>query len=162
MKFLCTVRFDHSDDHVFAHAAPADDWAVSGGGAFAGIARDTMVGKLRQAFANGFLGVASGGRATFAQVAHMSETDREAARLALIRLLLDEFGAPDAAVAEQVAGEEMAAVDSLCADVPINTVFTIRRTVTDDGAFKEEYRTIQPPSDGPRHARIWAVVDDDG
>ena len=34
-KFLRTIRFDASDDRVFARAAAAGEWAVSGAFAFA-------------------------------------------------------------------------------------------------------------------------------
>ncbi|MGI9386569.1 MAG: DUF6505 family protein, partial [Methyloligellaceae bacterium] len=37
MKFLRTIRFDESDDHVFDRAAAPDEWAVSGAFAFAEI-----------------------------------------------------------------------------------------------------------------------------
>ncbi|MGE0630692.1 MAG: DUF6505 family protein, partial [Hyphomicrobiaceae bacterium] len=57
MKFLRAIRFDESDTRVFQRAAEPDEWLVSGATAFAGIEPAQLKGKLRQAFANGFLGI---------------------------------------------------------------------------------------------------------
>src|SRR5262249_15189795 len=57
MKLLKTIRFDASDERVFDLAAAPDEWAVSGALAFAGAAPNSLTGKSRQAFANGFLGL---------------------------------------------------------------------------------------------------------
>ncbi|MEL7544513.1 MAG: DUF6505 family protein [Pseudomonadota bacterium] len=161
MKFLRTIRFDPSDVQVFEHAAPVDDWAISGAGAFAALNDDAIVGKVKQAFANGFTGVPSFGHATFATVAEMSEDARTDVEDALVQRFLTHYGAPDDASARVAARGEMAEIFSLCDDALINTVFTVRRWFDGDGAMREAFRTIQPPGDGPLHARVWAVVEDD-
>lgn len=161
LKFLSTIRFDNSDEHVFDRAAEQGEWAVSGAFAFVGQERGTLTGKSRQAFANGFLGLESFGRSTFASVAEMSEEERAAAERALARHLVAEYGAPDEETALPAAREEIGFVADLCAESLINTVFTVRRHMDDDGGIREEFRTIQAPSSEPMHSRIWNVVDDE-
>ncbi|MGD9830923.1 MAG: DUF6505 family protein, partial [Hyphomicrobiaceae bacterium] len=73
MKLLRTIRFDRSDERVYEVAAAESEWAVSGAFAFAGVEREALVGKVRQAFANGFLGLPSFGRSTFAVVAEAGD-----------------------------------------------------------------------------------------
>ena len=77
MKLLCTIRFDNTDERVFEVAAQSEEWAVSGAFAFAHLAPAEVTGKTRQAFANGFLGLASFGRSTFAAVAEAKPGVRE-------------------------------------------------------------------------------------
>jgi hypothetical protein len=161
MKLLRTVRFDASDERVFDVAAGPDEWAVSGAFAFAGAAAGSLTGKARQAFANGFLGVESFGRSTFATVSDATDGDRAAVEDVLARHLRDVYGAPDEAAARAAAAEETAFVCELCREAPINTVFTVRRTWDERGQIKEEFRVIRPPSGEPQHARIWTVTDDD-
>ena len=60
MKLPRTVRFDQSDSQVYETAAGDGEWAVPGGFAFADDSAETLTGKRRQAFANGFLGLAIG------------------------------------------------------------------------------------------------------
>ncbi|MEL6299261.1 MAG: DUF6505 family protein [Pseudomonadota bacterium] len=158
---LRTIRFDGTDERVFETAAAEDEIAVTGGFAFAGLHPDDVTGKVRQAFANGFLGLGSFGRATFASVAEVTDADRAAAHANLAAHLEDEYGAPNRQAAEAAAEDELTFAESLCADVEINTVFTIRRTRDDAGEIVEEFRTIKAPSGEPMHARIWTLVDDD-
>ena len=49
IKVLRTIRFDASDDTVFAHAAGPDEWAVSGAFAFADRELGTHYGLLQAA-----------------------------------------------------------------------------------------------------------------
>ncbi len=160
MKLLRTIRFDSSDDRVFEHAAASDEWAVSGAFSFAHLAPADVTGKVKQAFANGFLGVESFGRSTFATVA---EADQAAADEIVFRLachFVEAYGAPDTNAAWPAAQEELAFILDLCRDAPINTVFTVRRTFDPDGQIKEEFRTIKAPTGEPMHARIWTVEPD--
>ncbi len=161
MKFLQTIRFDTSDDNVFERAAPAEEWAVSGAFAFAGLAPDAVTGKTRQAFANGFLGLGSFGRSTFASVAEIGEAEREGAEQALARHFVSRYGAPDEAAALPAVREEMDFIADLCRDALINTVFTVRRRFDEEGQIREEFRTIQAPSAQALHTRIWSVVEDE-
>jgi len=160
-KILRTIRFDGSDAYVFERAAEADEFAVSGAFAFADLADDAFKGKTRQAFANAFLGLESLGRSTFVSVAEANEDVVATARQLLCDHFLAEYGAPDRESAEAAADDEIAFAMSLAEDAPINTIFTVRRTRNDAGEISEEFRTIKPPTDGPAHARIWTLVDDD-
>lgn len=159
MKFLRVIRFDHSDDNVFEQAAGTDEWAISGGFEFADMDEAQLVGKTRQAFANGFLGVPSFGRSTFCVIADMSDAEHTALAGDLARHFVDQYGAPDLDVALRAAEDELAFVSELCASKPVNTVFTVRR-ILEDGQFREEFREITPPGE-PRHTRIWDVVEDE-
>jgi hypothetical protein len=161
MKFLRTIRFDPSDAQVFEHAAMPGEWAVSGGFAFAHLAPDGIAGKTRQAFANGFLGLASFGRSTFASVSAMTAKEREAAFDALSAHLVAHHGAPDEAAARGVAEEECAFIADLVAEQPVNTVFAVRRAFDENGEIHEEFRIVMQPS-GKQHTRIWEIVEDDG
>jgi hypothetical protein len=161
MKLLRTIRFDASDERVFEFAAAAEEWAVSGAFAFAHRGQGDLTGKTRQAFANGFLGVTSLGRSTFATVADASEADQEEIEQALARHFVSTYGAPDIDAALPVAREETAFARELAREAPINTVFTVRRTFGADGRIKEEFRTIRPPTGEAQHARIWTVSDDE-
>jgi len=157
VKLLRTIRFDSSDDRVFERAAAADEWAVSGAFAFAHLGPSDVVGKVKQAFANGFLGVESFGRSTFATVADADPSARDEIAFRLARHFVEAYGAPDIEAAWPAAEEEVEFVLSLCQGAPVNTVFTLRRFFDRDGQIKEELRTIKPPSGEPLHARIWAV-----
>lgn len=161
MKFLATIRFDMSDDNVFDHAAAPEEWAVSGAFAFAGIDREEIGGKTKQAFANGFLGLASFGRSTFASVTEITDAELAEAERVIAAHFVASYGAPDEHAALPAAREEAAFILDLCKDSLINTVFTVRRYFDEDGQIREEFRTIQPPSGQPMHSRIWNVVDDD-
>ncbi|MEO0729314.1 MAG: DUF6505 family protein [Pseudomonadota bacterium] len=157
MKLLRTIRFDGTDEVVFDRAAPVDEIAVSGSAPFVGITHADLTGKVRQAFANGFLGTVSGGRSTFATVVELSDAEANAVEPQLASLFESVFGAPDRATAEDAAGGEIAFTADLCRDVAINTVFTVRRTLNADGEIEEEFRQITPPSGEPIHSKIWAV-----
>jgi hypothetical protein len=161
MKLLKTIRFDASDERVFDVAAAPEEWAVSGAFAFAGAAPNSLTGKSRQAFANGFLGLASFGRSTFAAVANATAADLGEIEQALTWHLVSVCGAPDETAARFAAVEETSFVRDLCRDAPINTVFTVRRTWDSQGETKEEFRIIRPPTGEPLHAKIWTVVDDE-
>jgi hypothetical protein len=160
MKLLRVIRFDQSDDHVFSPAAKADEWAVSGAVVFRGIEQEAIAGKVRQTFANGFLGVPSMGRSTFASVAEIDEEQAEVVTMVLARGFIETFGAPSLDEALAAARDEVAFAAGLAGDKPINTVFTVRRVLDEGGEIREEYREIAPPTGEPLHTRIWDVADD--
>ena len=120
-----------------------------------------VAGKTRQAFANGFLGLASFGRSTFATVAEATPADLEQVEGALALHFVTAHAAPGLDAALPAAKEEAQFVLDLCRDAPINTVFTVRRTWDAAGQIKEEFRTIRPPAGEPLHAKVWTVVDDE-
>ncbi len=161
MKFLRTIRFDPSDENVFERAAEPDEWAVSGAFEFAACEPEAVTGKTKQAFANGFLSLASFGRSTFASVAEFGEEDLEDVERRLARHFVERYGAPDEEAALPAAREEAQFVLDLCKDSLINTIFTVQRRFSEDGQIKEEFRTMKAPDTHPMHTRIWNVVEDD-
>jgi hypothetical protein len=160
IKVLRTIRFDASDDKVFAVAAAADAWAISGSFVFVDAAPDVLTGKVRQAFANGFLGIDCWGWSTFATVSEATDAMVRAIEERLAAHFVERYGAPSREAALPAAQAEVAFVIDLCREVPINTVFTVRRVLDDQGRIKEEFRTIRPPSGEPMHARIWRSDDE--
>ncbi|MEO1207610.1 MAG: DUF6505 family protein [Pseudomonadota bacterium] len=161
-RLLRTIRFDGSDAYVYDLAAEPGEWAVSGAFAFSNAGPGQLVGKTRQAFANGFLGVQTFGRSTFATVGEATEDDIEAVVLTLADHFVTNYGAPSQTAARSAAEAEVAFIEDLVKDAPLNTVFTVRRTFTDDehksrSELREEFRTIKPPTDEPLHARIWTI-----
>lgn len=161
MKLLRAIHFDQSDLHVFNVMANPDEVVVSGAFEFALLDKSDIKGKLKQAFANGFLGTETLGRATFAVVSLIDQGQYETAERNLVRSLIRNFGAPDQKSAEQAAQDELMFAQELCEEALINTVFTVRRYFDDQEEIREEFRTIQPPSDQPVHSKIWSIIDDE-
>lgn len=162
MKFLKTIRFDGSDEHVFERPAGEDEWAVSGAFVFSGMAEEEVKrGKTRQAFANGFLSADTFGHSTFTSVAECSDEDLASIGRNLARHFVEHYGAPDEEAALPAAQEEVRFVLDLCKESLINTIFTVRRTFGDDNQIKEEFRTIKSPDARPVHTRIWSVEEAD-
>ncbi len=157
-KLLQTLRFDASDEQVFERVAGPDEWAVSGAFAFSAL-REAPVGKLRQAFANGFLSLESFGRATFVTVADCAD----ALRANLVEILachfVEHYGAPNLEVARPAAAEEIAFALDLCRDQPINRLFAVQRRFDEEGQIHETFHVVEPPGEAP-HAKVWKVVGD--
>ena len=142
MKLLRTIRLDASDTFLFERAAEPGEWAVSGAFMFADAEPDALAGKPRAAFRGGFLGVASLGWSTLAQIVDASEQDRLALLESLALRLQEKLGAPDAAAASAAAGDEVTFAASLC-DQPAGTLIAVHRTF-DGGAIRETFRTLRP------------------
>ncbi|WP_108882159.1 DUF6505 family protein [Anderseniella sp. Alg231-50] len=159
-KILRTIRFDSSDDNVFVTPAGPDEIALSGAFAFAGIGAEEIRGKTRQAFANGFLALPSLGRATFVSVGEADESEVSEAVEALARLFVEDYEAPDHTVACDAAREEIDFACELADGKPLNTLLTVHRTLTEEGAIHEEYREITPPGQERPHTRIWDIADE--
>ncbi|MEO1280738.1 MAG: DUF6505 family protein [Pseudomonadota bacterium] len=161
-RLLRTIRFDGSDEYVYDVAAEPGEFAVSGAFAFSNAQPGELAGKTRQAFANGFLGVGSFGRSTFSTVGEVADDEYEDIILALADHFVSHYGAPDRDAARPAAEAEVAFVEELVKDAPLNTVFTVRRTFSESenttaAELREEFRTIKPPTDEPLHARIWTI-----
>lgn len=157
MRFPRTIRLDASDEQVFAHAADAGEWAVSGAFAFADHDPEGLAGKERQAFRSGFLGTRSFGRSTLVAVAEIDFLDYEAVVEALARHLHAAYGAPDLAAARAAAREEAEFAANLCTQ-PLNTLLAVERSFGPDGIV-ERFRAVEPPRETP-HARLWTIVDE--
>ena len=68
MKLARAIHFDESDMNVFASPARTGEWCIPGGFEFSDWGEGDLTGKARQAFANGWLGLETGGRVTFVAV----------------------------------------------------------------------------------------------
>ncbi len=158
MKFLKTIRFDPTDEHVFTNAAQPGEWAIPGGFRFAGITEDQVTSKDRIAFRTSFLSVESFGFSTFTSVSNLSETER----IELVEILEDQFvtqlAAPSVDEARQAAEMEVADVCELCSEIPINSIFSVLRHLDDEGEIIESFSLVDPPGD-KLHTRIWEIVE---
>jgi hypothetical protein len=159
MKLLRTIRLDPSDTFIFERAAEPGEWAVPGGFAFFDADPAALKGKARVAFRSGFLGVASLGFSTLAQIVETSEADRAAAIEALAAQLVARFGAPDLAIARRAATEEFEFAASLT-EHPPDTLVAMHR-VYDDGAIRETFRTLKPRA-GAKPLRAFAFLEVEG
>ena len=159
MKMLKTIHFDQTDGNVYDLPAGTDDWAISGAFAFSQLEANEITGKVKQAFSNGFLSLENFGRATFATVAEINEEQKEKLNETLAQHFCENYGAPSLKTALPVAGHEIDYISSLCAEHPINTVFTVRRFFDDNADMREEFRTVTPPAE-PLHTKIWEIVEE--
>ncbi len=144
MKLARTIRLDESDSHVFALPAASGEWAISGGFEFSDWTKDDLQGKARQAFANGWLGLQSFGRATFVAVARLDERELAQLENALAGHFVSHYGAPDLEAALPVAREELRQMCDLCADLEENTLLCVSRSLTESGV-RESFRIIESP-----------------
>jgi hypothetical protein len=147
MYLARAIHFDESDRNVFHIPARTGEWAISGGFEFSNWGEADLVGKARQAFANGWLGIETFGRVTFVAVTRIEEAELEQLTDALAQHFVDVYGAPDLAAARPVAREELAHMADLCADHAPNTVLTVLRELTDAGV-KEQFRYIEASEAG--------------
>lgn len=147
MYLARAIHFDESDRNVFHNPARTGEWAVSGGFEFSNWGEADLVGKARQAFANGWLGIETFGRVTFVAVTRIEEAELEQLTDALAQHFVDVYGAPDLEAARPVAREELAHMADLCADHAPNTVLTVLRELTDAGV-KEQFRYIEASEAG--------------
>ncbi len=144
MKLARTLRLDASDLNIFDPAAEAGEWAVPGGFAFSNWEESDLVGKARQAFANGWLGLDTFGRATFVAVTPITPAEYEQAIVTLATHFVAAWGAPSLEVARPVAQEELEHMRTMCEDHADNTLLVVERTLADAGV-REAFRAIDPP-----------------
>ncbi len=141
------IHFDESDRNIFHNPARTGEWAISGGFEFSNWGEADLVGKARQAFANGWLGIETFGRVTFVAVTRIEAAEYQALTESLARHFVEVYGAPSLDAALPVAREELAQMADLCADHDPNTVLTVLRSLTEAGV-REEYRFIEPQEAG--------------
>lgn len=162
MKFFKVIRFDASDDNVYPLGAEPDEWAISGCFEFAALEPEELTGKVKQAFANGLMGLTTYGRSTFVTVTEMSEDEHEQAVQRLIDYFMTEFGAPSREEAEPHAREEIGYIADMCSEKPVNTLFAVRRSLDEQGNLHEAFHEIKRGDPNTvDHAKIWEVVPDD-
>ncbi|PRX38008.1 hypothetical protein SAMN05216257_10521 [Meinhardsimonia xiamenensis] len=142
-KLARVIRLDESDVNVFDPVAEPGEWAVSGAFAFSDWSEADLVGKARQAFANGWLGLSSFGRATFVAVAPVTQEELEAATRALAQHFVERWGAPSLEAAWPVAEGEIADMRAMCEDHDTNTLLVVERELVEAGV-RERIRVIVP------------------
>lgn len=142
MKLARTIRFDESDSNIFRVAAEPDELAISGAFAFSNLAEADITGKVRQEFANGWLGLESFGRSTFVAVTRVTTAERDQAAMRLAAHFVSEYGAPSLDAALPVAEEEVRYMLELCDAHKPNTLLIVERSMEDAGV-REAFRVIE-------------------
>lgn len=160
MKLARAIHFDESDTRVFHNPARTGEWCVSGGFEFSNWTEGDLVGKARQAFANGWMGCETFGRVSFVAVTQIESTERERLIDALARHFVEIYGAPSAEAACPVATEEIDQMQALCEDHAPNTLLTVTRELTETGV-RETYRIIEAQDAGLEQFAIHGSLDDD-
>ncbi|MGB7261354.1 MAG: DUF6505 family protein [Albidovulum sp.] len=158
MHLARAIHFDESDRNVFHSPARTGEWAISGGFEFSNWSEGDLVGKARQAFANGWLGLETFGRVTFVAVTRIEPAEYAALTDALARHFVDTYGAPSLEAARPVAEEELAQMADLCADHAPNIVLTVLRELTESG-LREQFRFIEPNDAGLDQFAIHGEID---
>ena len=143
MKFARVIRLDDSDLNVFDHAAEPGEWAIPGTFAYSNWTEDDLTGKARQAFAHGWLGLESFGRASVVAVSPIMPEERATLIAALAEHFVDAWGAPNRQAALGVAEEEIAHMGAMCDDHDQNTLIVLERELTEQGVH-ERTRLIPP------------------
>ncbi|MFU1477989.1 DUF6505 family protein [Roseovarius sp. C7] len=159
MKLARAIHFDESDQRVFASPARTGEWCIPGGFEFSNWTEADLTGKARQAFANGWLGLETGGRVTFVAVTQVEPSEAETLTDLLAAHFVTYYGAPDAATARPVAAEELAHMAELCEDHPPNTLLTVARELTEAGV-REAFRAIAPQDAGLDQFAIHGALDE--
>jgi hypothetical protein len=157
MKFPRVIRLDSSDRQVFALAAEPGEWAVTGSFAFLNQDPARLEPKARLAFASGWFGTASGGRATLVEVAEITEAQFFQVVELLARHFVAHYGAPslvDALPAARAEADDAAAL----ADHKLHSLLALEREPGDHGLV-ERIRVVRPERAGD-HAKIWRIVPD--
>ena len=147
MKLARVIHLDESDMNVFHNPARTGEWAIGGGFEFSNWGEADLIGKARQAFANGWLGIETFGRATFVAVTPIEAPEIAALEQALARHFVEIYGAPGVEAALGVAQEEIRQMRDLCEDHDDNTLLTVARDLTEAGV-RERYRAIRPVEAG--------------
>lgn len=143
MNLARAIHFDESDQRVFASPARTGEWCISGGFEFSNWTEGDLTGKARQAFANGWMGLETGGRVTFVAVTAIETPELETLAQLLAQHFVTYYGAPSTEAALPVAQEELNQMVAMCDDHEPNTLLTVARELTDAGV-KESYRVITP------------------
>lgn len=159
MHLARAIHFDESDRNVFHSPARTGEWAVSGGFEFSNWSEGDLVGKARQAFANGWLGVETFGRVTFVAVTRIEPAEYEALTSRLAQHFVDIYGAPSIEAATPVAADELRQMAELCDDHAANTVLTVLRELTSSGV-REQYRFIEANDAGIDQFAIHGELDE--
>ncbi len=159
MNLARAIHFDESDMNVFASPARTGEWCISGGFEFSNWTEGDLTGKARQAFANGWLGLETGGRVTFVAVTQIEAAERETLEKMLAQHFVTYYGAPSEEAALPVAREEIAQMVELCDDHAPNTLLTVARELTEAGV-REAFRVIEASDAGLEQFAIHGSLDE--
>lgn len=159
MKLARTIRFDPSDLNIFPLAADEGEWALTGTFTFHHLSPEQIKGKVRQAFANGFLGIESFGYSTFVTVSSAGQDEIDTIRNTLINRFMRDFGAPSVEAAGSAADEEINFMAELCQSHQKGTLLTVQREMSSDG-IHEQFRHLAK-ADSCAEQKIWTIVDDE-
>ena len=143
MKLARAIHLDESDRNVFFSPARTGEWCIAGGFEFSDWTQGDLVGKARQAFANGWLGLETFGRVTFVAVTPVEAGEFEMLADRLARHFVDIYGAPDIERARPAALEELNFMAELCGGHGDNTLLTVQRELAAEGV-RERFRAIEP------------------
>lgn len=141
MKLARAIHLDESDRNIFFSPARTGEWCTSGGFEFSDWTQADLVGKARQAFANGWLGLETFGRVTLVAVTPVERSEANGLAETLARHFVDIYGAPDIEAARPVARDEIMFMAELCEDHDDNTLLAVARELTEAGV-KESFRAI--------------------
>lgn len=147
MNLARAIHFDESDTRVYASPARTGEWCIPGGFEFSNWTEADMTGKARQAFANGWFGLETGGRVTFVAVTQIEEGELATLTDLLAQHFVTYYGAPSVEAARGVAVEELRQMLDLCDEHPANTLMTVARELTDVGV-REAFRVIEAQDAG--------------
>ena len=159
MKLARAIHFDESDQRIFASPARTGEWCIAGGFEFSNWTEGDLTGKARQAFANGWFGLETGGRVTFVAVTQLEPDELDTLTQLLAQHFVTYYGAPSEEAALPVAREELQQMVELCEDHDPNTLLTVSRELTDAGV-REAFRTIAPQDAGLDQFAIHGSLDE--
>ena len=159
MKLARAIHFDESDRNVFRNPARTGEWCISGGFEFSNWSEADLIGKARQAFANGWMGCETFGRVSFVAVTQIQPGERDTLADLLAQHFVDIYGAPSLEAARNVALEELSQMADLCDDHAANTLLTVARDLTQAGV-RETYRVIEAQAAGLEQFAIHGSLDD--
>jgi uncharacterized protein DUF6505 len=154
MNLARAIHLDESDTLVFHRPARTGEWVISGGFEFSNWDQSDLTGKARQAFTNGWLGLESFGRATFAAVTRIEPVEFDTLADNLAQHFVSLYGAPDLDAARAVALEELQHMADMCDGQSANTLLTVARELSDAGV-NEAFRIIEG-----REAELIQIVGD--
>lgn len=160
MKLARAIHFDESDMRVFHSPARTGEWCISGGFEFSNWSQGDLVGKAKQAFSTGWMGLETFGRASLVAVAQIEPFEREALARSLAQHFVDIYGAPSVDAAMATALEEVDQMIELCDEQAPNTLLTVARELTDAGV-KESYGMIEPQDAGLDQFAVHGSLDDE-
>jgi len=142
MNLARAIHLDESDTLVFHAPARTGEWVISGGFEFSNWGQGDLTGKARQAFTNGWLGLETFGRVTFAAVTRIEKAEFDALADDLAQHFVTIYGAPDLDAARNVALEELRHMTDMCDGQDANTILTVARELSKAGV-NEAYRIIE-------------------